>query len=385
MITFSLRDPDPEAVRQATGYTRAVTRVITVTYTHLRDSQNLESFQRAFDLAYPLRNRRMAAHQRVRVFAVLGMANAAVGAYPQALHWLDLALEDAAETPDLTDMLDLLVLHGAANRAVLHVGEAADDLRDCMELLSEAPPAPDPAVRRFELDVLAQLAGFEFYLAHYDQSEALLDRVQERARLVARFGDESHDHLTIATLQWQRALLHRWRRQPELALREATLAAATYTERGSPASAARIQRVAADAALDLADAVPGGSDYAAMVQLAEPHVRLARGLAHESRDEIGGGLARLTEVRASRMAWRNEDRVTAIEDVVALARRDRDRGLLAQAIIALGDELAARHEPESARAQYREALDVLRGTDMPALAVWAQRPLHTWDEYHVDS
>jgi hypothetical protein len=85
------------------------------------------------------------------------------------------------------------------------------------------------------------------------------------------------------------------------------------------------------------------------------------------------------------MAWRNEDRVTAIEDVVALARRDRDRGLLAQAIIALGDELAARHEPESARAQYREALDVLRGTDMPALAVWAQRPLHTWDEYHVDS
>ncbi|HST89453.1 MAG TPA: hypothetical protein VLJ14_13840 [Ktedonobacterales bacterium] len=58
------------------------------------------------------------------------------------------------------------------------------------------------------------------------------------------------------------------------------------------------------------------------------------------------------------------------------ARRFHDEAVLAEALTCLGDELITQGQRASALDQYRQVIDVLAGSQIPAVGVWAQRALH---------
>jgi hypothetical protein len=157
-----------------------------------------------------------------------------------------------------------------------------------------------------------------------------------------------------------------------------------FIEIGTPAASGRIQSVVADIALDLAETFPpgahGGGARSAFVTLAGPYIERALGLTRESQDVGGEGMALLAHARYSRARRLNEDRLPAIEGVLRTARRLGDVALLAQAHTALGSELTARHESEAALVCYRQVLDALQGSDVPALGIWAHRAIVHADE-----
>jgi tetratricopeptide (TPR) repeat protein len=327
----------------------------------------------------------MSERQRLHVCYILALAYAADGKFAQALRWLDMALELGVALDDLGALAELLYLHGVASSRLLRYQEAAADHWDCLALLRNRDSDPNPADLAFELDVVEQLAEFEFLLAHYDRSASLLESA---ARLVPAAPEQRTE---AAGLEWVRAQLYRWRGEKELALRHAMAAADVYAAIGSPAASGRIQTVVADIALDLAETFPplpagprlGGAN-SAFVTLAAPYVERALHLAHESQDMEGEGMALLARARYSRARQLNEDRLPAIEGVARTAQRLEDMALLAQAQTALGHELAARREGEASLVCYRQALDTLQGSDMPALGVWAHRAIAHADELRSD-
>ncbi|HEV8191356.1 MAG TPA: hypothetical protein VGP82_07700, partial [Ktedonobacterales bacterium] len=70
------------------------------------------------------------------------------------------------------------------------------------------------------------------------------------------------------------------------------------------------------------------------------------------------------------------DRLGAIDHLVQFGRRLDDKGILAQAYTALGDELLFQGDAANATYRYRDVRALLRGSDIPALGVWAWRALH---------
>lgn len=382
MPSFSLRLPDAPRWHVERDYSPAVARALTLAYAYLRrNGRQLKGYSCAANCVRPIVDLPMSARQRTRVAFVLSLAPAAAGDYCTSLFWLDEALDLASQMPDQGDLIDLLYLRGPLNRAVLHFSEAVEDYQDCLALLRADGNETTPTDAAFELEVVSQLAGFEFFLARYESAERLLQEARGLAPLVAQAPEH---RIVAATLAWLEAHLYRWRGQPELALRPAAAAAEVYTEASSPASAARSQMMVADVALDLAERFPDGMDRYGMLRVARPHVQLGLRLARAAHDEIGQGMARLTQARYSRLAGRNEDRIALIEQVARTAQQRDDEALLAQAFTALGDELAALGEEESALNRYREVLAVLDGSDVPALGIWAHRALHHFHEHRID-
>lgn len=365
----ALNVPDDPHWRSDPAYSPAVAQALTAAYTHLRGSRHLGHFRLADECLRPLVGVQMAAWQRMSLCYVLAITSGAVSDYTQALRWLDDALSAATQVNSPSDLALLLFLRGGINRAISRLSRAAADFRDSLALvheLREHEHAVDPA---FEVELLSVLAGFEFYLAQYETAEQRLQKARNLAALVPRHGIEA------ATIEWIQALLFRLRGQPELALRPAAAAAEVYMDRGSPASAARIQTVLAGIGLDLAERFSRGTDRGAFITLAQPHVQLAADLAHEAGDEIGAALARLAGVRFSRLNGHNEDRVATIEQIIQLASRISDQALVAQGWTALGDELAAQGKTEQGLTSYRTVLAVLEGSDIPTLGVEARRAL----------
>jgi tetratricopeptide (TPR) repeat protein len=384
MLPFSLRLPDALHWRLDKDYSPTVARALVRAYADLRWGEpHLARFRSAADRVRPVVALPMSERQRIRVTFVLSLEPAAVGDYLTALFWLDQALEVALDLacrlPDDEDLLDLLHVRGAINRALLRMNEAVEDYRDCLACLrAREQTPPQPSRPGFEVEVVAQIAGLEFFLARYATAEQLL---AEARSLLPQVAPAPERDLAEATLAWLEANLYRWRGQPELALRPAAAAAEVYTEASAPTSAARSQLLIADVALDFAEHLPEGMDRYGMLTIVQPHLQLALELAAEAHDAIGQGMAELTHVRYGRVVGHTEDRIARIERVAHTARRHDDDGLRAQAVTALGDELTALGETESALNRYREVLVMLEGSEVPAMGVWARRALHrAWEQ-----
>jgi hypothetical protein len=336
-------------------------------------ADRVANYLRAANAVAPCLARRMALPQRLRVLYVEACAYAADDQPDEALEWTDGAIELAIELDDQSAVSALLYLHGALNTRLLRYAEAAADYDDSRLLVRVGAQSAGPRNAPTELRLTTLQANLRFFMGQYAAAEHL---IEEARALVPLCPNERRERATIA---WVEANLFRWRGAPELGLRQALAAAEFYTESGPANSAARIQVVASDIALDLAATFPTGSDRDAMLRLAQPHIAQALQLAEGVGDEAGTVLARLAEVRCLRLSGFDVDRLGTIERLAEVARRRGDVALLGQAFTALGDELAARRELEAAHTQYWEALEILDGSDVRALGVWAWRALHRPD------
>lgn len=368
-LDTSLRRPDHYTWHSQPSYSPVVGQALTGAYLSIHLSKNdVNGYIRACAEIEPLLHTPMSRQQYLHVAYVLALAHSAVGSYSSSAEWLDQALEDAVDLDDTGAMVDLLYLRGAINRAISHLREATDDYQDCVSILdhlSEHDPV-DPVLM---LDLQTQLAGFEFFLG---RSEAVEDHLS-RARSLIPFTSESV--LAAANIEWIQAHLFRLTGQPERALRHALASADVYARYGGSASIVRIQTLVADVTLDLANAMPFGIDRRALSNLALSHQRIATQLANDSSDEAGQGLALLSYARYSQMVAKNEDRIATIERVARMAQHLNDDGLLAQSFTTLGNEFAASGNQQAATALYRQVLQLLDGSDMPVLAVFANRAL----------
>jgi len=343
-----------------------------------RDGRRAADFSRALALLRPYLDAPMSPHQRLRAHFLAAMARAALGEYDAALLWLDTALQPTRALRQTSDVPHLYRLRAAIHRALLRFADATDDLRTGYALLLEEAVAGRPLEPTFALDLRVQLAGSEFFLAHYDLAQEQLGEILPLLTYVPARSPEA------ATVDWLHAHLLRAAGLPEHALPHALTAADIYTELGTPASAARIQTLVAETRLDLAERLPPGTAHERAVVHAWPHVQLALGLAKEAGDPQGLGLARLTRARYGRLRGANENRLERIERVVRLGRQLDDEAIIAQAFTALGDELRAHGETEAAIYRYRDALGVLDGSDVPAVGRGAQRELLLAEEFRDD-
>jgi len=369
-LTMSLRWADLPKWHADPGYSAEVAEALIGAYILIKVGRgDVRAYLDAYACVSPIVRQSMSLHQRLHLTYLVALMHSAIGDYSHAVECIDTSLELAEELSDSGACVDLLYLRGSANRAVSRLREAADDYQTCIQLVN-ALGEQTIVDTSLLLDLVTQLAGFEFFLGRYDIVEQRLDE----ARILVPLSPTSTT--AAATIEWVQALVHRLRGQPERALRRATAAAEVYIEHGISISAARIQTLVADIALDLAILLTRRQhNREAMVALAMPYCELALRLTDDVHDEIGRGLALLTSVRCSRISGSNMDRIASIERVQRTAQRLGDTALLAQALTGLGEEFAARGEMESARACYRSVLSVLDGTDMPSLGLPARRAL----------
>ena len=102
--------------------------------------------------------------------------------------------------------IDLLLLRSYVNRCVSQVPDAADDLKDCLELLIslllyEERAEWEPADMRKMLGVLARCATQVFLLGQYDECQWWLKKADE---FLPQLGEDID---TQARIAWTRALL----------------------------------------------------------------------------------------------------------------------------------------------------------------------------------
>ena len=374
----SLAMPDAPAWHGDPAYSPRAARALVRAYRYVRrGAGDIHAPVNASRSVVSVGHARMSPRQHLRILFVLAWAAKSLGDYPAARGWLESGLEQARDLGDSSAMIELLFMRGAIYRATSHLAAAADDYRECLRFLDAFSEDDGSRTRGLTLDLRARIVGFEFFLARYD---TLDQHLAEARRLVSLSPDAE---LPAATIEWVQALLFRWQGQSERALRHALAAVDVYTRWGQPLSRVRIEACAAEIGLDLAFALPPGTDRVALAELALAHVRAATTLASEVGDDAGEGLALLTYVRYSRVRGLEEDRIAAVERVMRTARRFDDLALLAQAFNTLADEQASRGEVEIAANCYREVLDLLDGSDLPALAIPARRALLRAEEMRV--
>ena len=76
-----------------------------------------------------------------------------------------------------------------------------------------------------------------------------------------------------------------------------------------------------------------------------------------------------------RSSRNNSHRFSTIEQIVWTAKQRGDTALLAQSLTTLADELAFLGEVEQSLNINRQVLDVLHGSDLPALGLGSRRAL----------
>lgn len=336
------------------------------------------AFARAYTFIRPLLDAPMSLHQRLRLSYYAARARVARSEERAAIHWLDKTLDLESQLDDTADLAYLHVLRGGIYRRMLRFRHASYDHRLALAIQADDTPRSRFHDSAFRLRVLSQLAIFEFYLGHYWQAQQYV----EQARLLLPF--VPLDSIAAGTLQWTHALLDRWSGHSWRALEEARSAAKIYVDSGDASSADRISHLAAECALDIAQRLNvQGSECHRLLTSARESLTLARKLAQSDHDQYGLELVKLGEVRWSRIARRDEDRLPILDAILTRARALSDEILIAHTFTTLGDEFALSEDWESANTCYRAALDALDGTDCAAAGVWAWRALRIPREWDV--
>lgn len=373
MLVYSSRFPDRSEWQQEEDYRFDLRDDLYASYADIAGIEDEELRIRGLFHAYErlthYDDMRVSAHQRIAIQRVKALFHAAINDPKRAIHALDLGLFVAQLLPDDGALVDLFSLRATIHQSALRLHDAAEDIERYLRILEREGNEEIPADTALALSGFIRLAGLRFYLAQYVTAE---ERLRDARRLIAYAPSNPTD---AATIEWIQANLERWRGNSELALRHASAAANVFSESPNLGTAARVHALVADAALDFARTFTAEGDRDYQIRFALPHIRIARDFATEGVDEIGKGMVQLTLARYSRLCRTDEDRVATIETVANLARRERDDALLAQAFTALGDELLFQDKREQGMNLYRAVLNLLQGSEVPALAVWARRPL----------
>lgn len=378
MWSYSLRISDHPRWRDDDGYSSDVAVALSLAYQDLkRQPHQTEAFLSAYKRVIAHAQSSMSVRQHLHVCYVLATAYIADDEYGLGLRMLDTGLDLAESLHDDGALIELLYLRGSAYRALSLFREAADDYAVCIAILrdqteeyqTEEAATVDPAL---ELQLLVQWAGFEFMLMRFDVAEILLGQAE---RLIPKVPGCS---MEAATIGWIRALLFRWSGAPERALRYAIATEDVYATAGPAASASRIQTIVADTALDLAETFPNGvrSDAgAACATIANRYAKRALASSRKVKDEGGLGVALLACARYDLMRGRNVDTRASIERVIRMAERLDDACLRVDAQTAMGHDIEARQNLDSALSAYRSAHEIAIAYNVPAMGVWAQRAI----------
>ena len=139
---------------------------------------------------------------------------------------------------------------------------------------------------------------------------------------------------------------------------------------------ARLQRVIAECALDLAEGSSprlSGFGRDAYLGIARPAIEQALVIAKETSDLSGEGMALLVQAREERLRGEQTDRLTTIHAVLDCAEQLEDPALAILAYTARGQELAARDEREAALDAFQTADDVSLQYYLPVLGLAGRR------------
>jgi hypothetical protein len=332
----------------------------------------------------------MAAHQRQRVLYLLGRA-AAARSHQDAIGHFETALQLALDLDDYAATAESAFALARAHTAFQRFGASASALEVCIIALTAAGGLEDDAPLSLvaqAVEAMLALATSEYVRGHFDATEHWLVQADT---LIPRL-PRSLPAAGIAAAN--RALLARARGQFEVALRHA-LVALDIAELCHEASLRWARGLVVEAALDLAEVLPGGplgvagrailalahasvDDPPRMPQPARAHPDVAMSLAD--------GVAYLASVRYQRLAGSADtsERLAAIEHVLAHAERHGNNALLGLAFSALGDDLAARGVQTPALRAYEAALEAIAGQDMAAIGLRARRALLHHREQHPE-
>lgn len=367
--------PDDPGWHQDLNYSPTV--AIALRCAHERVTLNpgdARAYAEALQCLEPSSSASMSTRQRLAVLFIVSLAQASSDLPMPALEPIDEALELALALDIEPAQLDLLLLRASVNRYVLQMPDAVEDLRTCLDLFSIHTEHRDlsPTELATRLDVVLHLTFAEFYMGHFESADQLLQRATSLIPQVPA------DRLAPFTQAWARALLLRWQGQYELALTQAMTAAEGYSAYGDGGMTSRIEGVAADIALDLAErAQHNGEEFAAeaFLAVAERYVQSAIEVAAAADYESSQTMAFVIYARLRQLRREPDDRIEWLKELADLGRQHSDMAVVAHVCTQLGREHEAVGAADAAKEWYNQALAVLRESYMSALGVWAQRGL----------
>jgi tetratricopeptide (TPR) repeat protein len=342
----------------------------------LQTAEERDASVQAYDRLRACFQRPHSRRQQLQLFYALGLTFLRLGETEFAQTTVETALDLADRLPDLAATAELMYLAGSVAYAIGAYKPGADYLTSAGVLLIQLGDEDDPADTALMIDALSTNALCLYTLQAYPAAWAA---VMEARLLVAR---PPGDPLRAGTLALLAALLHRWTGDPARGLQEAMAGAEAYAEWGvtriQRQYLARLQRVVAECALDLAEASAPhlrGLGRDTYLRIARPAIQRALALARETDDAASLGMALLIRAREQRLRGSQTSRLTTIAAVVKSAEELEDPALAILAYTARGEELAARGEREAALDSFQTANDVSLQYQMPVLGVTARRAL----------
>jgi tetratricopeptide (TPR) repeat protein len=391
-LESSLRTPGHPRWEGEEGYSPLVAKELRrifalLRYSHERDffrgdreralhpyPQERDASLQAYDRALACLNRSHSPHQRLQVFYALALAYLHLGESKPAQESVDTALHLADHLPDLAATAELQYLAGSLACSRGDYKASADYLSSTRALLLHLGDDDDPADTALMIDALTTHALCLYTMQAYPAAWVAID---EARRLVTR--PPGHP-LRAGTLALLAGLLHRWTGDPARGLQEVMAGAEAYAEWGVTRHhrlyLARLQRVTAECALDLA---AGSSPHLTgfgrdrYLGIARPAIEQALIIAKETGDLSGQGMALLVQAREERLRGEQTDRLTTIHLVLDYADLLDDPALAILAQTARGRELAARNEPEAALDAFETADHISLQYRLPVLGVEGRR------------
>lgn len=340
-----------------------------------RGHHSAEAHRKAMRLVEDWHDATMSRRQRMRIFYVMACACDALDDSSEGLTWIDKALPLAFELESDYDVGKLLADRAAMNRDELFFARAAEDARDSLRVIDEHEAELNPTeVTATRLGLLPQLASYEFYIADFDATKEHLELAR---KLIARTPNAI---LPAAATAWTQAQLDIYNRIPGVAVSPSLEICEIYQKKGSAISYERARILAAQVALAFAEILPTGTTRDLAIEMAAPHITAARHLAATIQDQPGIALCMLVRAHYDRLANSNNNRKHVLGEVIQIAEDINDIALMAQAHTILGDEYTADGQVERAKVCYRITIDLVRESELPALAFPARRALGGYGE-----
>lgn len=316
----------------------------------------------------------MAKSQRLRVLMILVACGAASDPPAAALRPLGEALRLSRELNEVRARLELLLIGAYVNRFMSRAVDAQENLREWLEtveaLKARGEWLPEDAITM--LHVMLRRAQVEFNLGQLGECWWWLDRADAQ---LAEIGEHPDSH---ARLAWMRALAYQSAGEYEEALAEASAAVRYYRKLRDPEMVSRVETLAAEILLNLAEERRTQDDdtaSAAYLAQAEPHIERAVQIAFRGDFEASEALARIMRARWQRLQGIPGDRLPLLEELANKARQNQDMPTACLAYTAMGEECETVSDLTSARGWYERAIAVVKDLKIASVAIKPRRAL----------
>jgi tetratricopeptide (TPR) repeat protein len=376
-IWSHLHRADHPVWRQEPDYDPEVSLRLAAAYVTIQEAPNrVASFREAGYQVIGLRDLPMCQQQHLNVSYLMGMAHAADDEYPQALSWLDQAVEIARSLGDRSALLDLLFLRGVVARRLNLLSHALDDYCVALNLHQTLRREHLPVDSEQELLMLVKAAGYALTQEEYDLTKRLLAAAGRAARHV------SAAPTSVANYYWILAGYRDARGHLERALQPALRAVAAAAQDGCERfDAVRINVFAARLAADLAASHEAQSvGRLTHLDMAARALRAAR-RALLPTDRVGKGYIEIRQARVDALRGRTASALARSSAALRMARALDDGPFLVQALTVHGHILAERRDGwEEALRLYREARALATARVIPYAALQARRAMRRLEE-----